>query len=94
MKIYVCYGTMKTPRPGGHPCSTAHEALVAAGHEPEVVKSYGLDVLPEIFNKSSGRQDAKRLTGKTTVPVLETDDGEVVADSKNIVAWAKAHPAA
>jgi len=28
------------------------------------------------------------------VPVLVTDDDEVVADSKNIVAWARAHPAA
>jgi glutaredoxin 2 len=33
------------------------------------------------------------LTGKFTVPVLVTDDGETVADSKNIVQWAKAHPA-
>ena len=36
----------------------------------------------------------KRLTGKPTVPVLVTDDGEVVADSKNIVTWAKDNPAA
>jgi glutathione S-transferase len=27
------------------------------------------------------------------VPVLVTDDGEAIADSKNIVEWAKAHPA-
>ena len=26
------------------------------------------------------------------VPVLVTDDGEVVSDSKRIVEWAKAHP--
>jgi hypothetical protein len=27
------------------------------------------------------------------VPVLVTDDGEVIQDSKNIIAWAKANPA-
>jgi hypothetical protein len=94
LKLYVCYGTFTTtPRPGGHPCGTAHEALKAAGHEPEVVKSYGLAVLPGIFNRTRGRQEVKELTGSYTVPVLVTDDGEVVADSKKIVEWAKAHPA-
>jgi hypothetical protein len=28
------------------------------------------------------------------VPVLVTDDGEVIKDSKNIVAWAKENPRA
>jgi hypothetical protein len=28
------------------------------------------------------------------VPVLITDDDEVISDSKNIAAWAQAHPAA
>jgi hypothetical protein len=42
IKLYVCWGTFATPRPGGHPCSNAHEALRGAGHDPEVVKSYGL----------------------------------------------------
>jgi glutathione S-transferase len=59
MKLYVCYGTFSSPRPGGHPCGNA----------------------------------LKELTGSNWVPVLVTDDGEVVADSKNIVEWAKAHPA-
>ena len=94
MKLYVCWGTFQTPRPGGHPCGNAHRALVEAGHRPDVVKSYGLAPLPDaIFNRTSGRREAKRLTGKSTVPVLVTDDGEVVADSKNIVEWARAHPA-
>ena len=41
MKLYVCWGTFQTPRPGGHPCANAHKALVAAGHDPEVVRTYG-----------------------------------------------------
>lgn len=94
MKLYVCYGTFTTtPRPGGHPCGNANEALKAAGYEPEIVKSYGLAMLPEVFNKTKGRQEVKELTGQLSVPVLVTDDGEVIQDSKNIIAWAKAHPA-
>jgi hypothetical protein len=93
MKLYVCWGTFSTPRPGGHPCRNAHEALREAGHDPEVIKSYGLAILPGPFNATEGRREAKRLTGRYTVPVLVTDSGEVVADSKNIVAWAQRNPA-
>ena len=31
MKLYVCYGTFNTPRPGGHPCANAYHALTDAG---------------------------------------------------------------
>ena len=93
MRLLVCWGTFPTPRPGGHPCANAYRALKEAGYEPEVVKSYGLALLPDAVNQTEGRKEARRLTGKTMVPVLVTDDGEVVSDSKNIVAWAKAHPA-
>ena len=93
MKLYVCYGTFKTPRPGGHPCANAYEALREAGHDPEVIRSYGLGPLPDFLNVTHGRREAKRLTGESWVPVLVTDDGEAVADSKRIVEWAKANPA-
>lgn len=90
MKLYVCYGTFPTPRPGGHPCKTAYDALREAGYEPEVVRTYGWGPLPDI---TSGRREVKRLTGQSWVPVLVTDDGRTIQDSKAIVAWAKAHPA-
>ena len=94
MKLYICWGTFTTaPRPGGHPCGNAYRALKEAGHDPEVVKSYGFAVLPDFMNRTSGRREAKKLTGKTWVPVLVTDEGEVIPDSKNIIAWAKKHPA-
>lgn len=94
MKLYVCYGTWKpAPRSGGHPCGRAYHALKEAGHDPEVIKSYGLGVLPGLFNRTRGRQEAKRLTGSYTVPVLVTDDDEIVSDSQRIVEWAQAHPA-
>jgi hypothetical protein len=93
LKLYVCYGTFKTPRPGGHPCANAHEALREAGWDPELVKSYGFGLLPDFLNATSGRREVKELTGNNWVPVLVTDDGEVVQDSKRIVQWAKANPA-
>jgi hypothetical protein len=94
MKLYVCYGTFTTtPRPGGHPCGNANRALREAGHDPEVVKSYGLGMLPDFLNQTRGRKEVKRLTGNNWVPALVLDDGEVVQGSDKIVAWAEAHPA-
>jgi hypothetical protein len=47
MKLYVCWGTFPNPlRPGGHPCGNAYNALKEAGHDPEVIRSYGLGILP------------------------------------------------
>ena len=64
MKLYVCWGTFRSPRPGGHPCRNALEALQEAGYEPEVVLSYGLTILPDgVFNQTTGRKRAKELTG-------------------------------
>jgi hypothetical protein len=91
MKLYICWGTFPSPlRPGGHPCANAAKALREAGHDPELIKSYGFGPLP---NLTSGRKEVERLTGQSWVPVLVLDDGEVIQDSKNIVAWAKANPA-
>lgn len=94
MKLYVCYGTWKAaPRPGGHPCGRAFHALKDAGYDPEVIKSYGLAVLPGFLNNTRGRKEVEELTGQNMVPVLVTDDGEVIRESRKIEAWAKAHPA-
>jgi hypothetical protein len=94
MKLYVCWGTFPVPvRPGGHPCGNAYKALREAGWDPEVEKSYGFGLLPDALNNSHGRREAKRLTGSPWVPVLVTDDGEVVSDSKRIVEWARENPA-
>ena len=94
MKLYVCYGLFPSPRPGGHPCKNAAGALREAGHDPEIVRSYGLGLLPDVpFNQTSGRKRAKELTGKSMVPVLELDDGTAIGGSEEIVAWAKANPA-
>ncbi len=88
MRLYVCYGTYGPV--DRHPCAKAREALEAAGHKPEIVKSYGGFGTNRLFK---GRREVKRLTGSYTVPSLILDDGTVVDDSKNIVAWAQANPA-
>lgn len=94
MKLYVCYGTWKVaPRPGGHPCGVAYEALTGAGHRPQVVRSYGLGILPDALNFTPGRREVKRLTGNHWVPALVTDDGGVVQGSREIADWARANPA-
>lgn len=91
MKLYVCYGTFPTPLlPGGHPCRTAYVALRDAGWEPQVVRSFGAAMLADIpFNLTPGRLHVKRRTGSSEVPMLETDAGEVIQGSRNIVRWAK-----
>jgi hypothetical protein len=95
MKLYVCYGTFPTPLlPGGHPCRAAYVALRRAGYEPQVVRSFGAAMLPDIpFNLTPGRLHVKRATGTSEVPMLETDDGHVVQGSRQIVDWALKHPA-
>lgn len=93
MKLYICYGLFPSPRPGGHPCKNVHEALKEAGHEPEVVRTYGLGLMPEAVNKAAGRGQVVEKTGQKWVPVLELDDGQTVYPSKKIIAWAKANPA-
>ncbi len=98
MKIYVCWGTWRgsTPLVGGgdpHPCGHALAALQDAGHDPDVVRSYGWKALPGVFNMTSGRRKVKELTGQLDVPVLVTDDEEVIAGTGEIVAWSARNPA-
>lgn len=91
MKLYVCWGTFPTPRPGGHPCRNAHEALKEAGWDPEVQKVYGLGILGETLNPS--RREVRRVSGQNMVPVLVTDDDEVISGSHKIADWARDNPA-
>ena len=91
MKLYVCWGTFRSPRPGGHPCRNAHEALKDAGWDPEVEKAYGLGVLGDALNPT--RRKVRQLSGQNMVPVLETDDGEVISGSDKIAKWARDNPA-
>lgn len=91
MRLYVCYGLFPSPRPGGHPCKSAADALREAGHDPEIVRAYGLGQLPDAIN-GPRRREVKRLTGSSWVPALVLDDGTAIGGSEEIVAWAKANP--
>ena len=90
MKLYVCWGTFQVPGMRSHPCRNAYHALQEAGYEPEVVKAYSSGALPAV---TKGRREVKRLSGESWVPLLVTDDGEVVPTTDRIIAWAAAHPA-
>jgi glutathione S-transferase len=68
--------------------------LKDAGHDPEVIKSYGFAPLPAALNNTSGRREVQKLTGNRWVPTLVLDDGTVIDDSRKIVDWAAANPAA
>jgi hypothetical protein len=94
MKLYICWGTFQTIRPGGHPCHNAYEALRDAGYDPEIVKVHGLGIGPRFLNvMTAGRREVEQLTGQREVPVLVTDSGEIIQDSHKIADWAEANPA-
>jgi hypothetical protein len=95
MKLYVCYGTWTVGKPvHAHPCGEANQALEQAGHQPEVIRSYGWGLLPGAINDQlPGRRKVKDMTGSYWVPALVTDGGDVIQGSEKIIEWARAHPA-
>lgn len=94
MRIYVCWDTTaKHPVIGEHPCGVAYHAVVDAGYDPEVVKAYGWAKLPKALNFTPGRKEVRELTGSDEVPVLVLDDGDYIAGTREIIAWAEANPA-
>jgi glutathione S-transferase len=91
MKLYTC-GVKKAGWSIGHPCGKAAHALDEAGHTYELEAVGGYKNVP--FTSGGGKRDhIIELTGQREVPVLVLDDGEAIAGSKVIVAWAKANPA-
>ena len=85
MKLYVCWGTFQVPGARSHPCRNALLALRSAGHEPTVVKVRGFGGLPDM---TAGRREVRRLSGQSWVPLLVTDDEEVIHGASEIIAWA------
>jgi glutathione S-transferase len=93
VKLYVCWGTNRALG-RQHPCRIAHQALLEAGHDPEVIKVWGLAKGPKALRGTAGRREVAKLSGQHLVPVLLTDGDEVVVESQRIAAWAEAHPRA
>ena len=90
MKLYVCWGTFHTPRPGGHPCHNAYEALKEAGWDRRCRRPTAGPPLGDALNPTA--QAGPRPDRQNWVPVLVTDEDEVVQGSHRIVDWAKANP--
>jgi hypothetical protein len=88
MKLYICWSTNGSAH---HDCHRAHQALVEAGHRPEVVKARGQEHLPR-FLQFKTRREVHALTGSFFVPVLVLDDGTAINKPDDIVAWARSHP--
>lgn len=93
MLLYTCPGRTT----GGsmpvvqHPCGKAAKALDDAGHSYDTEVVGGFKALG--ITRRGKRDTIRELTGQDDVPVLVLDDGEVVAGSGDIVAWARSHPA-
>jgi hypothetical protein len=93
MDLYVCWTTRDLPLPPRtHPCTVAYDALREAGYDPKVKYAHSLAQIPG-FLQTPTRKKVKEHTGEYWVPALETDDGEWVGGSQEIVAWAEQHPA-
>jgi hypothetical protein len=93
MILYTCAGKKHgaTTPLVKHPCGQAAKALDDAGHEYELEVVGGFKHVP--MSRRGKRERIVELTGQEDVPVLVTDDGTAVAGSKEIAAWARAHPA-
>lgn len=89
MKLYICWSTDGNDH---HDCHKAHQALVDAGHSPDIVKARGQEHLPR-FLQFKVRREVHALTGSFFVPVLVLDDGTALNRPDEIVAWAQEHAA-
>jgi len=89
MRLYICWSTAGSAH---HDCHKAHQALVDAGHSPEVVKARGQEHLSPFLQRKV-RREVHALTGSYFVPVLVLDDGTALNSPDAIEAWARAHPA-
>lgn len=91
VKLFVCYGTFGVPTAERHPCARAYKALTAAGHDAQVIRTFGCAGTDRFW---PGRREVKHLTGTYEVPTLVLSDGTIIDGSEHIVAWASANPAA
>ena len=53
-----------------------------------MIKVQGLGIGP-IKLSTPGREEVERIAGTKVVPVLVTDDGEVINESQRIAEWAR-----
>jgi glutathione S-transferase len=92
--LFTC--GQKTRGPGFmHPCAKAGKALDAAGYRYELRTVGGYrGAIWTWAGRDDDRAEVRELSGQNSVPILVLDDGDVIAGSGRIVAWAEEHPAA
>src|SRR5215204_2680842 len=81
--LFVCHGDDGGPRV--HPCRRVQEALRAAGIEYEkVIAAHGH---PVPFLRKGSREELRKATGDTKLPVLKLPDGTIITHSRAILSW-------
>ena len=94
MVLYTCsLGKFagSPPPPLAHPCGRAAKALDDAGHTYEIKQVKGGTMRPWTWaSRARDRAEIEQLSGQRAVPILVLDDGDVIAGSGRIVAWARA----
>ena len=83
--LFVCH--VDTKMALIHPCAKAHNALEKAGVDHDKIiygkgQPFGLGV-------DGKRPEIKEMSGQEKLPVLKLPDGNVIAGSGDIIAWAK-----
>jgi glutathione S-transferase len=91
--LYTCVNGTSfggLPGPIAHPCGRAAKALDDAGHAYECKQVGGGSLMFWTWpSRARDRAEIEKLSGQRAVPILELDDGEVIAGSGAIVRWAR-----
>jgi glutathione S-transferase len=96
MVLYTCGEGTRSRSFGGllvHPCGRAAKALDDGGHRYETKVARGYTSSPWTWpSRGRDRAEVKALSGKSSVPILVLEDGQVIAGSRQIVRWATENP--
>ena len=88
LTLYTCPWRKRSS--GWHPCGVAAKALDESGHAYEIKQVSGQISMPWTWlSRRRDRAEVRRISGQSSVPVLVTGDGEVIAGSRRIARWAR-----
>jgi glutathione S-transferase len=75
-----------------HPCRKVQERMDELGHSYET-NIFDRNRPMGLFTRGK-RPKLKKMSGQEKLPVLELDDGTMIAPSKKIIEWAEQSPPA
>ena len=90
MKLYVCWGTFRPRARAATRAATPTRPCARPAATPRSRRSTASGCSATRLNPT--RAKVRELTGQNIVPVLVTDEDEVIRESRKIIAWAKANP--